>query len=82
MAEASDRRGLLLQNLKDAGCDEKTISKCMALATENDRKELLRLLSGHKRDLLKTVHSKQKEIDCLDYLVFILKQNEHKGGIL
>lgn len=82
MAEASDRRGLLLQNLKDAGCDEETISKCMTLATENDRKELLRLLSGHKRDLLKTVHSRQKEIDCLDYLVFILKQNEHKGGIL
>lgn len=82
MAEASDRRGLLLQNLKDAGCSEETISKCMALATENDRKELLRLLSVHKRDLLETVHSKQKEIDCLDYLVFRLKQNENKGGII
>ena len=82
MAEASDVRGLLLQNLKDAGCGEETISKCMALVTENDRKELLRLLSVHKRDLLETVHSKQKEIDCLDYLVFRLKQNENKGGII
>lgn len=80
MAEASDRRGLLFQNLKDAGCDEDTISKCMALAAENDRKELLRLLSDHKRNLLKIIHSRQKEIDCLDYLVFILKQTEHKGG--
>lgn len=74
MAEASDRRGLLLQNLRDAGCDEETVGKCMALAAENDREELLRLLSVHKRGLLETIHSRQKEIDCLDYLVFMLKQ--------
>lgn len=29
MAHASDHHALLLQNLKDAGCDSETIEKCM-----------------------------------------------------
>ena len=78
MAEATDRRGILLQNLEDAGCNEETIQKCVALARDNGLNGLQRLLAGHKKQLLNTVHTKQKEIDCLDYLLF---QLEHQGGI-
>ena len=74
MAEATDRQGLFLQNLKDAGCTEATVSKCLTLAANNEMDELLRLLSGHKKELLKAVHTKQKEIDCLDFLIYTLRK--------
>ncbi|MDO4265321.1 MAG: hypothetical protein Q4C63_02505 [Eubacteriales bacterium] len=79
MAEANDRRGLLLQNLEDAGCDEETVQKCMAMAEKDDAGGLLRLLSCHKKVLLQMVHTKQKEIDCLDYLIYNI---EKLGGNL
>lgn len=77
MAEASDQHGMLLQNLMDAGCGEETIRKCLAAAGSQDIKELQYLLSAHRRNLLNAVHGKQKEIDCLDYLMF---QLSHEGG--
>lgn len=82
MAHASDQQGLLLQNLKDAGCDTETIEQCMSLSKKSDVKAMLRLLSRHKRALLAAVHERQKEIDCLDYLVFKLEHDQNEGGIL
>lgn len=82
MAYATDRRALLLQNLEDAGCDNQTIQICMALFLKNDSAGMLRILSRHKHKLLDTVHACQKEIDCLDYLMFRLEQENHQGGII
>lgn len=79
MAEANDKRGLLLQNLEDAGCSEETVQKCMTMAEKDDVVGLLRLLSCHKKVLLQMVHTKQKEIDCLDYLIYTIRKN--KGGL-
>lgn len=41
MAEATDRRGILLQNLEDAGCNEETIQKCVALFSGDGTSEVL-----------------------------------------
>lgn len=70
MPEASDTQGILRQNLLDAGCGADTIHRCMDLARKQKRKELLRVLSCHRRELLDLVHQSEKKIDCLDYLVY------------
>lgn len=80
MAEASDKMGILYQNLMDAGCDKEMTETCMELAREGQKTELLRLLSCHKQKLLKTMHKSQKEIDCLDFLTFRIEKIEDKTG--
>lgn len=70
MAEASDAQGILYQNLIDAGCGEEMIRQCVLLAQGGRKAEMLRLLSHHKKALLDAVHLSQKQIDCLDYLVY------------
>lgn len=80
MAEASDKTGILLQNLRDAGCNDNMIATCLSLAEQQEIGKLLQALSKHRHSLLETVHSCHKEIDSLDYLVYsIEKQTKTKG---
>lgn len=60
----------ILQNLKDAGCENSLIKQFMNL----DKHEQLQLLAKHRSYLLNEIHKKQKQIDYLDYLVFSLNQ--------
>ncbi|EEG30503.1 hypothetical protein CLOSTMETH_01844 [[Clostridium] methylpentosum DSM 5476] len=64
----------ILQNLKDAGCDPKTVEQFLLLRKAGDRKEQLKLLSIHRKQLLDKVHREEKRIDCLDYLVYQIKK--------
>lgn len=66
----------LLCNLKDAGCDEATIQKYIKLQKEGRQEEQYRLLSAHRTSLLNQVHVGQHMIDCLDYLVYIMKKEQ------
>lgn len=70
MPEASDAQGIFLQNLVDAGCGEETVRACVRLARAGKTAELLSLLSRHRKALLDAVHLYQKQLDCLDYLVY------------
>lgn len=70
MAEASDIRGIFYQNLIDAGCGRETVQRCVFFAQEKKTTELLRLLLFHRKVLLDAVHLNQKQIDCLDYLIY------------
>ena len=70
MAEASDTMGILHQNLIDAGCSEDLTRSCMELAKVNQWNRILVLLSKQRTDLLDSVHDGQKQIDCLDFLVY------------
>ena len=74
MPEASDTQGILRQNLIDAGCGSDTVRVCMALAQSQKTAELVRILSQHRRALLDTVHQSEKQIDCLDYLLYTLEK--------
>lgn len=71
----------VLQNLKDAGCAPDVIECCVACMEEGKKKELLKRLEEHRRGLLNRVHKtkplsengfcpEEKQIDCLDYLVY------------
>ena len=66
----------LVQNLKDAGCSEKTISDFLEDITQEKLPEGLRLLQRHRRVLLDELHREQRRIDCLDYLVFLLEKQK------
>lgn len=81
MPKASDTQGILRQNLLDAGCGGDTIQQCMDLAGKQERGELLRVLSRHRRELLELVHLSEKHIDCLDYLVYQIEKQENKTNL-
>ena len=68
----------VIQNLKDAGCGKTAINSFMQYYRSRDLKNGFRVLSRHRKQLLDEVHSGQKRIDCLDYLVYELNRTE--GG--
>lgn len=70
MAEANDITGMIYQNLIDAGCDLKTTQKCISMVKEGNYAEILPILSQHRASLLDMVRYGQKQIDCLDYLIY------------
>ena len=74
MAQALDRLGILYQNLIDAGCDEKTVEQCLDLVKEERQADILPLLSRHRTSLLNVVRTGQKQIDCLDFLVYSVEK--------
>lgn len=65
-----DGEEAVIQNMKDAGCSQDTIKSCLAYIAQGNKKELLNLLNEHRESILSKVHEEEKQIDCLDYLVF------------
>lgn len=61
------------QNLIDAGCDEKFINKYDRCC---DKASCEKLLFEHRKELLDDIHKKEKNIDCLDYLVYMMKKQK------
>lgn len=74
MAEATDTRGMIYQNLKDAGCDDVLTEKCMSFLESGDAGDMLPLLKKYKCGLLGKVRKEQQQIDCLDYLIYKLQK--------
>lgn len=59
----------IMQNLKDAGCEDDFIERFI-LALENDQnKEAFLLLRRWRNSLLDEIHNNQHKLDCLDYLI-------------
>lgn len=74
MAEATDTLGMIYQNLKDAGCDELTTKECMSFAKSGNIEGILPILAKYRSALLSTIRCGQKQIDCLDYLIYKIKK--------
>lgn len=64
----------IIQNLKDAGCDSETIENFMADLQKGKRANGLKRLAVHRKNLLDSLHREQKCIDCLDYLVYQMRE--------
>ncbi|MCD8089725.1 MAG: hypothetical protein LUD81_03720 [Clostridiales bacterium] len=73
MAEANDFYGSIYQNLIDAGCNKETTEKCMSCIGEKKISEVLKILGRHRDSLLVSLHREQKCLDCLDFLVYRLR---------
>lgn len=66
----------IIQNLRDAGCDSGIITAFVKNINENKIAEGLKLLDTHRSILLECLHRDQKQIDCLDYLVYQIKKHK------
>lgn len=71
-------RQVVIQNLQDAGCTQKMVQRIMTQLEEDDFEELSKLLEQHRSCLLNLIHDKEKQIDCLDYLVYQIKWNKEQ----
>ena len=69
---------LLIRNLKDAGCGETDIQLFLKLGQAGRRRDQLRLLATHRAALLDQLHVSQRQIDCLDYLVYQMSSPSDK----
>lgn len=70
MVKVHDTYNSIYQNLIDAGCDENIIEKCMSFVDNGRITDMLSILTKHRKCLLDSVHKVQKQIDCLDYLIY------------
>lgn len=68
----------LIQNLKDADCDQSTIQIFLADLHGGEPSQGIRLLEKHRCALLDVLHQTQKRIDCLDYLLFMLQKQQRR----
>lgn len=68
--EKINEEQLILSNLKDAGCDDILIKQFYKLKEKGHKEEMKRLLLTHRASLLDKVHTGQRMIDCLDYLIY------------
>lgn len=64
----------MIQNLKDAGCNQQLIECFMNQLNEGRLSESICLLNKHRCCLLHSLHQEQKRIDCLDYLIYMLQR--------
>lgn len=62
------------QNLIDAGCTEDFIEEFDKCSCNKRRCE--KMLAQHRRKLLDEIHSKERCISCLDYLVYRMQKED------
>lgn len=66
----------LIMNLQAAGFDESSIQEFLICWSAGEREKQLRLLSQKREGLLAQVHREEKQIHCLDYLVYRLEEDK------
>ena len=64
------------RNLRDAGCGMQIVVQFLDLEQRQCRREQYRLLSCQKKALLQKLHRIQYKIDCLDYMVYTMQQED------
>ena len=65
----------IIQNLKDAGCRDEIIDLCCQSLNNKDLLTMYQILQKHRQTLLNNLHIYQKELDCLDYLLFQIEKS-------
>ena len=80
MAQTEDTEGKLYQNLIDAGCSEAEADKYLTLAKRDEWNKLCTALAKQKTVLLTTLHKSEKQIDCLDFIVYEINKKYINGG--
>ncbi len=76
MADFSDKYGIVFQNLIDAGCDGAFAKEYARLILDGKTQSVLNILGKHRKKLLDEVHTNQKRIDRLDYLIYKIEKSE------
>lgn len=69
------------QSLKDVGCDPSTVKEFLISYQKEDTKKQILFLKCQRCMILEHLHQIQKNIDCLDYLIYIIKKGEENEKI-
>lgn len=56
--------------------DKNTIKQFMCLEEQHKMTEQLRILAKHREKLLNIYHEYQRKLDCLDFLIFNIRQKK------
>lgn len=64
----------IISNLQDAGCNEETIERCLEYLLADKKSSILQCLYDHRKMLVQQLHHKQKQLDCLDFLIYKLEK--------
>lgn len=67
----------LILNLKAAGLSETSIQEFLVCWKAGETTEQLRLLAQKREGLLDRVHQEEKQIHCLDYLVYQIEKGKN-----
>ena len=73
MADANDA---IIQNLIDAGCDEEFIRLFQEAYANGQLPKMIAMLARQRKSLLEKIHSDERRIYCLDYLVNKLNKKQ------
>lgn len=63
-------RESVMQNLKDAGCETEMIRDFMEWFDKGQQVKQMELLKHQREYLLGRVHTDERRISCLDYLIY------------
>ena len=68
----------MIITLKNAGLSNDSILKYIELSKQGDisNRERIYILKQQRQKLLDEIHHKQKNLDCLDYIIYELKNNK------
>ena len=66
---------ILVQNLLDAGGDTAAAESFCALLENGTHAQQMKLLQQQRTILLECLHKSQRNLDCLDYLIYTLKKS-------
>lgn len=69
----------LLLNLKAAGFGNSAAEEYLACWRAGETKQQLTLLGKKRAALLRQIHRRERQIDCLDYLVYRI-EHQAPGG--
>lgn len=64
--------------LQDAGCSKEIIQAVIDCIQNDEHERKIMLLKEHRCHLLEKIHHDQKQIDCLDYLLYQFKQEKER----
>lgn len=78
MDNRQDKEFATFQNLEDAGCEKNLIIKYLQYDELGMIQQQLCLLTKHRKDLLERMHEDQRRIDCLDYLIYKIKDDKRR----
>lgn len=73
-----DKEFATLQNLEDAGCEKNLIMEYLQYDALGMKQQQLCLLTKHRKVLLERMHDEQRRIDCLDYLIYKIKDDKRR----
>ncbi len=65
---------VLNECLNDIGCGNRETEKILKQIADGNLQEAIHLLRIHRKTILGNLHESEKQIDCLDYLVYSLEK--------